>query len=263
MNASVHVSLCADIPSQVRCAKNLDEGIYQQIGEMQKLKQFYIFDNVYFVGMGNEKLGREYAITALQMLEHDGGLAEDSDWSSKRFMSHLCKPLRVVELWERAQVRKFGHVAAQSPAFHKVVALLKTKSGLQKVLSALPGPLHGKGEQDKGIEECFYMVQAMERCKAGGHGPPTSVPTSSEAASGAAEANAEPGAGESPADLLTEVTELEAVANSLCVPDGASHLQAKTDLIAKAQASDVLNVPAPSSTEPLCMAAFVHVMPLL
>jgi hypothetical protein len=202
--------------------------------EMPKLKQFFIFDNPYFTGMGNEKLGREYAIQALQMVERDNGFDDDSDWSSKKFTKEMCKPLRYIELWEKAMGRKYGHVASQSPAFHKVVQMLRTKSGLQKVLGTIPGPLHGKGEQDKGIEECFFLVQAMEKCKAGGLGPPTSIPSSSEVP-GAPSADSNP---QEESVGVDGVDELEAVAKSLDVADtDGSQSQTSAELLGRAQAS--------------------------
>ncbi len=144
--------------------------------DMPTLKSSYVFDNVYLVGTGHEKFSDENSVLALELLEQLGGLDEDSSFSASRFVSHICLPVRVVELWEKTIVKRFGHVASQSAAFSRVVRMLLSKQGLQRVLATMPTPLHGRSESDQGITECYALVKAMEACKAGGHGPPQALP---------------------------------------------------------------------------------------
>ena len=169
----------------VRTAKNISPTFAAKLEEMPTLRSAYIFENAYLAGHGHETLSDEYKCLSLDILDQSGGLeGQDSAWSSDKFTKKICMPLRIVELWEKTMIRRFGHVASQSSAFDRVMKMLRSKQGLQKVLSIIPGPLHGKSEADQGIAECFALVKAMEASKAGGHGPPTCLlaPTEEEAA---------------------------------------------------------------------------------
>lgn len=146
-----------------------------KLADLPTLKSSYVFDNAYLVGTGHEKLSDENAVLTLELLEQMGGLEEDSGFSAAKFISQICLLVRVIELWQKTMVKRFGHVASQSAAFERVVKMLLTKQGVQRVLATMPGPLHGKSEADQGIPECFHLVKAMEACKAGGHGPPVCI----------------------------------------------------------------------------------------
>ena len=160
---------------QVRAAKSIDEAVQDKFATMPQLKGGYVFDNPYFSGGGHERLTPSYAIMALDLFTQQGGLDADNEWSVKKFHSSVCLPLRVVELWEKQQIKRFGAVASNSPAFRRVVQMLQSRNGVAKVLATIPGPLQGKSETDQGIEERFLLVAAMERCKAGGLGPPMTL----------------------------------------------------------------------------------------
>ena len=198
---------------------------------MPAVKSTYVFDNHFLCGQGHERLTPEYGVMALDLLERAGGLEADGEYSAKKFLSNICLPLRVVELWVAAQSKKFGHVATKSSAFHRVVAMLQTLPGLAKVKGQCPAPLHGKSDTDRGIEECHLIVKAMERCKAGGHGPPVSIETPTEPEEAGSGEGGTGSAGAGIADTsnagssssstgndkdAAEVCQLEALANALC-----------------------------------------------
>ena len=195
------------------------------------MKSTYVFDNHFLCGQGHERLTPEYGVMALDLLERAGGLEADGEYSANKFLTNVCLPLRVVELWVLAQRKKFGHVATKSSAFHRVVAMLQTLPGLAKVKGQCPAPLHGKSDTDRGIEECHLIVKAMERCKAGGHGPPVSIETPTEPEEAGSGEGGTGSAGAGIADTsnagssssstgndkdAAEVCQLEALANALC-----------------------------------------------
>ena len=195
------------------------------------MKSTYVFDNHFLCGQGHERLTPEYGVRALDLLERAGGLEADGEYSANKFLANVCLPLRVVELWVAAQSKKFGHVATKSSAFHRVVAMLQTLPGLAKVKAQCPAPLHGKSDTDRGIEECHLIVKAMERCKAGGHGPPVSIETPTEPEEAGSGEGGTGSAGAGIADTsnagssssstgndkdAAEVCQLEALANALC-----------------------------------------------
>ncbi len=223
---------------QVRTAKTIHSGLFMKLEGMRDLKSTYIFDNPYLTGQGHEKLSVEYAILALETLERQGGLEEDSEMSSKRFLSTICLPCRVLELWEKQMVRRFGHVASQSFAFERVVTMLKSRPGLARIVACAPTPLHGKSEQDKGIEECYHLVALMEQCKAGGHGPPATLDLQKEVASASVETSAQSQA-EALGDVVpitddtAEEEELRAIASSL-VKEGTEVDEAMNRMVKKA-----------------------------
>jgi hypothetical protein len=179
-----------------------------------------VFDNAYLVGTGHEKLCDENAVLALDLLEQMGGLDEDSSFSAAKFVSQVCLPVKVVELWQKTMVKRFGHVASQSAAFSRVIRMLLTRQGLQRVLATMPTPLHCKGGSDEGLPECHALVQAMEACKAGGHGPPACVPGEGEEtpATLPPSQNSQPSGSEAPAnDTDMGEDELQALPSSLQV----------------------------------------------
>ena len=212
-------------------AKFLHEDVLAKLETMPAVKSTYVFDNHFLCGQGHERLTPEYGVMALDLLERAGGLEADGEYSANKFLANVCLPLRVVELWVAAQSKKFGHVATKSSAFHRVVAMLQTLPGLAKVKAQCPAPLHGKSDTDRGIEECHLIVKAMERCKAGGHGPPVSIETPTEPEEAGSGEGGTGSAGAGIADTsnagssssstgndkdAAEVCQLEALANALC-----------------------------------------------
>jgi hypothetical protein len=97
---------------------------------------------------------------------------------ARTFVDGICKPLKLVETWEGLMLRKFGCVARDSPAFHRVIANLRTAGGLRQVaaVAATGTQLHGSGPNNVGIQECHLIKQEMERCHAGGLPPPAVAP---------------------------------------------------------------------------------------
>jgi hypothetical protein len=93
--------------------------------------------------------------------------------SAKDYASKTCKGYKVLELMEKQAVKKFGAVCSNSAAFERVVAHLKTNSGIQKVLACvLAGVrLEGNSESQPGIVELKDLFAEFAKCKAGGAPP--------------------------------------------------------------------------------------------
>ena len=154
----------------VRAEKGVPPLAKVLLSKMPTLKSGFVFDNPYITGSGPEKLSDEYICHALEYVREVGGLAADSDLTTQTY-TKVCKAYRAVDYWQRAQVVKYGAIASDSLAFQRVVTHLLTKGGIDKVMR-VGGVLHGTGENNKGIEECYYIVKTMQRCKAGGKPPP-------------------------------------------------------------------------------------------
>jgi len=160
-------------------AKGLPSDVKLVVKEMEELKPSYLYDNPYFTGSGgsaDKKLRSKFMLVALRHLQTGSVGVRTPEYTADGWQDRLCKNIRAVDLWQRVMLKRFGHVASESPAFQRVVEMMLTKGGLEKVAAQLKlGALHGKSDADRGIEECFLIVREMEKCKAGGHGPPQTL----------------------------------------------------------------------------------------
>jgi hypothetical protein len=155
-------------------AQAIAKDTLEALKSMQGLGSFYILDNDFFVGAGSsvkQKLSGTYAKQALAMLLERG----TEELTTAEFKAMVCRPLKLLELWEAAMVRRFGSVASASAAFARVLAMGRTWGGLQKIVAAKT-QLHAE------ITEFIAIFTEMSRCLAGGHGPPARIPTAAEQA---------------------------------------------------------------------------------
>ena len=171
----------------VRAAKGFEQEVVQWLQEPEHaaLRGGYVWDNAFLGGQESkpqEKLGGEYAVAALNLLVAEGVLESPGSMTTQAFLASICAPMRVLELWAKLMVRRFGSVATESKAFHHLLPKLKTRAGLQKVKGAMDSkvPLHGVSEQNQGIQECYQLVKMMEAAKAGGLGPPETIRAQAE-----------------------------------------------------------------------------------
>jgi len=102
----------------------------------------------------------------------------DQSVPAKVFMSEYCQPYSHLEAWARPQVKMFGVVASNFPAFQRVLRMLKTEAGRQKlalcVQKQIPSdgtPNGATGSSDAGIEECRAVVAEMQKMRAGSSPP--------------------------------------------------------------------------------------------
>lgn len=74
-------------------------------------------------------------------------------------------------------IKRFGAVCSNSQAFHRLIAQLETKAGLQGVLACSKASvlLHSP----TGIPECLSIFEELSRCHAGGLPPPAVWPLAS------------------------------------------------------------------------------------
>ena len=195
--------------TQVRAAKTLDPAVVQELRKCPAIRNVYIFDNPYLSGMraanSKQKLTSAYAVMAVSYISEDV--------EGKDFQPNICKPLKAVEQWEQDMVRKYGVVASASVAFQRVLCMLQSRGGLQRVVTCLSAgqALH---VQAGGLDECVLLVKEMEKCKAGGHPPPAVLPTGPMAtevveadADSAGEALVMTNLGQSPAAEASEASE--------------------------------------------------------
>ena len=156
----------------VSLARDLDAGVLNFIKcSWKTLNQSYVCDNKYLLGRGDGaryKLTSKYAIIALDILKENLDL--EKAVNQKTFQSDFCLPLKHLETWERAQLRTFGRVASDFPAFARVVKSLQTDQGRLKIMQCLSSrlPFSGTGSNTPyGIEEARAVVQEMMKMKAG------------------------------------------------------------------------------------------------
>ncbi|CAE7461865.1 unnamed protein product, partial [Symbiodinium sp. CCMP2592] len=92
-----------------------------------KMRQFadgYIFDNNYFVGNGEIKLGSTYAVKTLELLTRSPEIAV------AMFQEKLCQPMKVVENWEKNMDKVFGKLFLDLPATARCLDHLQSLEGL-------------------------------------------------------------------------------------------------------------------------------------
>ncbi len=191
---------------------------------MRGVPQSFTFDNRHIIGRGEEarfKLSPEYAILAYELATDKTESGQPI--SAACFASEFCLPMKAVEVWEKQQIKAFGVVATSFPAFFRVMKMLRSDEGRQRVLICLKekAPLAGaQGKSDSGgIEELRVLVAEMLRMKAGQTG---GVTPSDPAGAGvsADTGGAAGGVTPSPAPADAEATAADEVGTSMMVLTG-------------------------------------------
>ena len=90
--------------------------------------------------------------------------------SGPMFQEKICKPMKIVEVWQALMIKRYGAVAANSQALERLVDSLTQWAGLQSVYrSATAGVfLHGTSAEKQGIPECWLLKNEFDKCQAGG-----------------------------------------------------------------------------------------------
>lgn len=160
-----------------RAAKGMDVETVELLKQFPDMKGSFLWDNSYLVASATrarDKMSAKFAGRALELLaEHS------QEISASAFVSTVCKPMRVVEVWQTLMIKRYGSVASLSPAMERLVQRLCSWGGLGNVRSCMDAGvvLH----DPKGIPECGLLAGEFDKCKAGGLPPPVRIPTEASA----------------------------------------------------------------------------------
>ena len=169
-----------------RAASGMDAEVLALLGteDYERVKGSAIWDNEFLMGQGVKARSRLEVPSAKVALK----VLLDHELGAKTFQEKVCVPLKVFEMWDKLNRKKFGSVCILSSAYARLVAKLQTYEGLQLVHAVMQtgGKLNGTSKNDLGIADCYALVKEFERCKAGGLPPPSRVPTQEELAQEAA-----------------------------------------------------------------------------
>ena len=160
------------IAKWVRAQRSLPTEVQAELHRYKKMPQSYIWDNPWLMGEGaraKHKLTPRYSLMAIQLWQE---FSSECSWTSASFQNSICAPLKNIETWEQATLKRFGKVAADHPGFARVVQSLQTKGGLQKVQACMSDgtPLQGTSDAQPGILECHVIVKELGKLLAGGRG---------------------------------------------------------------------------------------------
>ena len=112
-------------------------GIYPKGWDERKqyhdLKGTYVWDNTYLIvspSAARNQLSPNYAVKALGILA--ARLAMET-MSGERFQNEICKPMKIVEVWQSLKKKRYVSVATGSIALDRLVGSLVQWVGLQSV----------------------------------------------------------------------------------------------------------------------------------
>ena len=97
-------------------------------------------------------------------------LASSESMSAGAFQDSICKPMKIVEVWQNLMKKRYGSVATGSAALDRLVASLTQWVGLQTVsrCAQMRVVLHGESAEKQGIPECWALKNEFDKCQAGG-----------------------------------------------------------------------------------------------
>ena len=153
-------------------ARDLDEAVLRHINIRRKnLMAGFVTDNKYLLGRGEAarfKLNSDFAAVALDRLIDN--LEGGKTVTAKDFQENYCRAFRQLETWQTSQIKRFGRIAVEFPAFARVVKSLSTEQGRHKLIMCLTQRLAisgSDGDSHYGIEEARAVVLEMQKMKAG------------------------------------------------------------------------------------------------
>ena len=139
--------------------------------ESARLEGAFLWDNPYIIytaSAARSQLTPGFAVKALVVLRER--LASSDSMSAWAFQDSVCKPMKIVEVWQSLMKKRYGSVATGSAALERLVASLTQWVGLQTVSRcAQTGVvLHGESAEKQGIPECWLLQKEFDKCLAGG-----------------------------------------------------------------------------------------------
>ena len=139
---------------------------------LRALPHTFVFDNKFLVGRGKAsryKLTPEFAICAIDLVVNR--IEAALPVNASMFQTEFCSVMKVVERFHLTTVKTYGKAAETFPAFHRVMRLLCSENGRQRVLACLRDKqpiagVPGKSEA-AGIEEARLVIEELSKMKAG------------------------------------------------------------------------------------------------
>ena len=173
----------ATVGRWVRAAKGMHPTVRDALKQYPDLKGAYLWDNTYLISnpsAARNQLSPDYAVKALKLLDERLTM---EPMSGERFQNEICKPMKIVEVWQSLMKKRYGSVATGSAALDRLVGTLVQWGGLQSVSRCAQSGvvLHGTSTENQGIAECHLLVKEFDKCQAGGLPPPSRIPTEQEA----------------------------------------------------------------------------------
>ncbi|CAE7576758.1 unnamed protein product, partial [Symbiodinium sp. CCMP2592] len=137
----------------MRSYASLPTKVLEHLRTLRTVPDVWVFDNVFFLGPGQQKLKADDAIRVLNMavkMREDG-----AEISENILKSQICPAMLSKSAWVKTMHSTFGGCAKSSAAMVRVTAMLETRSGLNKVLACMASnvPLHGVSDENPGIHE--------------------------------------------------------------------------------------------------------------
>ena len=164
-----------------RASAGLSELVLERLETpaLEKAPAMAVFDNPYLMGTGaktRDKLGDIYALRALE------NLSEKPTMGVEYFLLTMCATMKIIELWDKLNIKRYGIVCEQSPAYKRLIDHLLSEAGLKTVAQTIASgvPLNGTGPENPGVMECYLITEEFKRCKAGNLPPPDQIPTQEE-----------------------------------------------------------------------------------
>ena len=158
----------------IALARDLPEAVQAHFASrrLRALPHNFVFDNKFLVGRGEEaryKLSPEFAIIALDLVVDRVEAALPV--SASMFATEFCSVMKLVERFQITTVKTYGKAAETFPAFQRVIRLLCSENGRQRVLACLRDKqpiagVPGKSEA-AGIEEARLVIEELSKMKAG------------------------------------------------------------------------------------------------
>jgi len=165
-----------------------------KLEDMPYLRTGYTLTNPFFVSAQvKERLVEGFAVAALDILYQD---AQDNEekrvptMATNKFRDSICRSMKVLELWNKKTLHKYGKVARESQALERVVAHLSSYVGIQKVIACVNTgtPLDGTSDENIGIRECRELTKGFQQVLSGS-APPAAGGNTVGAVPGAGGAN--------------------------------------------------------------------------
>jgi hypothetical protein len=197
----------------IRAARHIHPELLSDLQRMPTLPDTMVFSNQYLVtDKERDRLDVESARKALDYASqaiHDGKPLTGPD-----FLKDICAPLRAVQSWKSALVKKYGQLA-DNPATLRVVQFLQSPRGLKQVVLVLKEntPLHGASSENPGIQDCRALVTELQKLKEKGTEGSTSGLASSSA--GASSQPATSTSADDPMEVEVDAIQLETVAEEV------------------------------------------------
>jgi hypothetical protein len=142
---------------------NLDPNFKDFLKDAKYITQAMILQNNYYTGAGEAKKFRLDFYHCKLSAEWLKDRMEIRDVSAADFVSKFCRVAKSLQSWSSLTTKKSGVVATSFAAYNRVIDMLRTDGGRQKMLLCL----EQKVSIEAGIPECKVVLDEMEKVKAG------------------------------------------------------------------------------------------------